>query len=861
MKKLIVTLFLVSLLIVANAQNFNSSLAAKLQAKLDEMMSMSPNTKGMSAGVYVPGQGIWTGVSGLSYAGQAITPDMEFGLASNSKLFTAVVMLILAEKNILSLEDHLYMWLPNFKNINSNATIRQLLNHTSGIDDMFTTQAQIDSINKNPLRAWTPEEVLGWIGPMKFTPGTNYWYSNTNYILAGMIAKKATGKHISTLIREYILDPFQLKNTFYDVEETILGPIAHRWYNNVDYHDTSRISLNTAGGPAGSMFSTPADMVNWYNKLLSGQILNANSLAQMTNFLAPGSYGLGIGTIKLFNKTLWGHGGRTLGYRNRMFYDPCMKVIICGLSNSDPSAVDGNTALLYKVLSDYLPACAGPISGTATVCPGQNSVSYTVPAILNATKYVWTLPNGFIGTSTSNTITINFDQTATSGNIMVTGENSYGQGASSSFYVSVHPSIVAVITPMGSTSICPGSTLNLTSNDASTYLWSTGATTKSITVSNAGTYSLTVTNAYGCKSLPTSIQIKSISKPAQPNVILGNSFEVCANTTQSYSVTWVNDVQYYWIAPLGATISQGQGTPNVMVSFSGSFTNGKLGVIMYNSCGNSPIRYLDIFSVPETPGYINGTMYSNCQTHSNFTIKKVNNAKSYTWTTDIPGAVITPISNSSDTAVNIKFPMFTTGTIQVTANNNCGSSITRETTVYGVPVYPDKIYGNLTPCTGSIQYYYIAGIPGATKYNWTVPPGTVYLTGSTTNIIKVQIGSTAGDISVNAENACGVGGKKKITISIPCQIQAIKNNDDFEMAAFPNPTNGTLYIEMKESVFGNGTIQIIDIQGKSIWTKDIDYVKGRNSFTLNLDEFKSGLYSVVFSTANKIKTSRIIKTD
>lgn len=859
MKKLIGVFILVSILFRLHAQNFNSNLAIKLQEKLDEMVSASPTTKGMSAGVYVPGQGVWTGVSGLSYAGHPITADMEFGLASNSKLFTAVVMLILAEKNILSLDDHLYKWLPKYKNIDPNATIRQLLNHTSGIDDMFSTQAQLDSINKNPLRAWTPEEVLGWIGPMKFTPGTNFWYSNTNYILAGMIAKKVTGKHISKLIREYILDPYQLTNTYYDVEETVQGTISHRWYNNVDYHDTSRISLNTAGGPAGSLFSTPADMVNWYNKLLSGQILNANSLAQMVNFIPPGSYGLGISTINIFNTTLWGHGGNTIGYRTRMFYDPCMKVAVCGLSNSFPSAVDGNTALLYKVLVDYLPACAGPVSGVATVCPGQNGVSYTVAPILNATSYVWTLPNGFIGTSNTNTITLNIDPSAVSGNILVKGENAYGQGVSSSFYVGVNTSPTAVITADGATSICPGSTLKLNSNDAITYLWSTGATTKSITVNNAGTYSLIVTNASGCKSLPASIQVKTKSIPAMPDPITGTNSEVCANTMQAYSVNAVNDVQYYWIAPIGALIAQGQGTPNVVINFGGSFVSGKLGVIMYNNCGNSPIRYLEIFSVPQIPGYISGNIYANCQASSNYSIKKVDYAKSYTWTTDIPGAIITAIPNSSDTAVNIKFPMFSSGMVQVTANNNCGAGIARKTTVYGVPQYPDKLYGNLAPCSGSIQYYYIAGIPGATKYNWAVPPGTVYLTGTSTNIIKVQIGNTPGDISVYAENACGAGGQKKITISIPCQIQAISNNSDAEMAAYPNPTNGLLYVETNESAFGNGTIQIADIHGKSILTQDIQYTKGHNAFTLNLDPFKSGMYSVILSAGDKIKVKRIIK--
>lgn len=102
----------------------------------------------MAASVYYPGQGIWTGASGLSYSGHPITADMEFGLASNSKLFTSVMLLKLAEQQVLSLEDSLHEWLPNYNNINPNVTIRQLLNHRSGIDDMFYTQAHLDSILK-----------------------------------------------------------------------------------------------------------------------------------------------------------------------------------------------------------------------------------------------------------------------------------------------------------------------------------------------------------------------------------------------------------------------------------------------------------------------------------------------------------------------------------------------------------------------------------------------------------------------------------------------------------------------------------------------------------------------------------------
>ena len=83
-----------------------------------------------------PKWGSLQGVSGISQSGTPIGPDMQFGIASNTKLFTGVLMLKLAENNLISLEDSLHEYLPAYNNIDSNITIRQLLNHTSGLDDV-----------------------------------------------------------------------------------------------------------------------------------------------------------------------------------------------------------------------------------------------------------------------------------------------------------------------------------------------------------------------------------------------------------------------------------------------------------------------------------------------------------------------------------------------------------------------------------------------------------------------------------------------------------------------------------------------------------------------------------------------------
>jgi D-alanyl-D-alanine carboxypeptidase len=424
----------------ASGQTFNSNLGTKLQMRLDSMVTMfSFNTKGISASVYCPGQGIWKGVSGISFSGHPITSDMEFGIASNSKLFTAVTMLILAENNILSLNDPLSKWLPDFTNVNSSITIRQLLNHTSGVSDPFFTTHLLDTIQKYPTHHYTPEEVLSLLEPPLFTPGTGYGYSNINYILAGMVAKSATGNNISKLIRDSILTPLHLDSTFYDLEESEIGTLAHRWTGDIaiDLNDTSRISLNTAGGPAGSIFSTAGDMAQWYRALMSNQVINESSFTELTTFALPGNYGLGLQQSTFYERTTWGHAGSTIGYKSRVIYDPCMRTFVCCLANADWAAVDGITAMLYKLLIDNLPDCAGIISGTTSVNRGQNSILYTVPAITHASSYSWTLPSGATGTSATNSISVNYGTLAVSGTIKVKGQNEYGDGAESSLAISV----------------------------------------------------------------------------------------------------------------------------------------------------------------------------------------------------------------------------------------------------------------------------------------------------------------------------------------------------------------------------------------------------------------------------------------
>lgn len=426
------------------SQTFNSLLSKMLQDTLNTYVSQIPSIKGMSASVYVPGQGIWNGVKGNSYPGQSITSDMRFGIASNSKLFTSVMILKLAENNILSLDDSLKDWLTiSNSNINTNITIRQLLNHSSGISDPFFAAPWFDTINLNPTRVFTPNEVLKWVGTPLFKAGTSYGYSNTNYVLAGMVAEKASSYPLSILIRDSILNLIKMDSTFIDVEEPVNGIIAHRYWNNINYHDTSRIALNSAVGYAGSIFSTASELVQWYNALFNGGLINKTSMNELTNFIPTSNpnyqYGLGLSRDITQGYRYWGHGGRTWGYKSKMIYDSCLNVSVAGLTNSDPSGVDAVTFLLYRVVKNHIPGCLSSINGDDDVCIGNDSVTYSISPISNADSYQWTLPSGVSGTSNSNSISVKFGQSTNSGKITVRGINKYGPGGLSTLWVNVKP--------------------------------------------------------------------------------------------------------------------------------------------------------------------------------------------------------------------------------------------------------------------------------------------------------------------------------------------------------------------------------------------------------------------------------------
>ena len=428
-----------------------------------------------------------------------------------------------------------------------------------------------------------------------------------------------------------------------------------------------------------------------------------------------------------------------------------------------------------------LPANAGTISGSATVCQGQNAVTYTVPTIANATSYVWTLPIGATGTSTSNSISVNFGSSAVSGNITVKGNNSCGDGLTSTLPITVNPLPSNAGTISGSASVCKGQNAVTytvpTIANATSYVWTlptgvTGtSTTNSITVNYgnsavSGTITVKGNNSCG-NGTSSSLAITVNQLPANAGTISGSTTVCQGQNGVTYTVPSIaNATSYVWTLPTGVT---GTSTTNsITINFSTSAVSGGIEVYGQNSCGNgsSSIIAVSVNSYPVSAGTISGnTTVCQGQNTVTYTVPAIIGATSYIWT--LPnGATGTSTSNS----ISVNYgSSAVSGSIMVKGNNSCGfgTSSTLAITVNLLPSNAGTISGTTTVCQGQTNVFYaVPSITNATSYVWTLPSGA--LGTSTTNTININYGNSAvsGNLIVSGNNSCGNGASFSLPITV-----------------------------------------------------------------------------------------------
>ncbi|WP_030187698.1 serine hydrolase domain-containing protein [Streptomyces sp. NRRL S-813] len=255
----------------------------------------------------------------------------RFRIGSVSKTFTATVVLQLVGEGRMSLEDTVERWLPGVVRGNGNdgsrITVRQLLQHTSGLPEVaqeIPALNSADGYRAERFRTYTPEELvrLAMQHPPNFSPGTDWSYSNTNYVLAAMITQKVTGRSWEREVSDRIIRPLGLEDTSAPgAFPFILGPHAQSYaaFGTDTSIDVTDLNSSMAIG-SGSIISTAHDLNRFYGSLLGGRLLAPAQLDEMTTTMpAPElgvRYGLGLGEIPLScGGSYFGHFGELLGYR------------------------------------------------------------------------------------------------------------------------------------------------------------------------------------------------------------------------------------------------------------------------------------------------------------------------------------------------------------------------------------------------------------------------------------------------------------------------------------------------------------------------------------------------------------------
>ena len=526
---------------------------------------------------------------------------------------------------------------------------------------------------------------------------------------------------------------------------------------------------------------------------------------------------------------------------------------VAGSNGGEISVIANNTCgssipqTLNVSVNGSLPANAGTISGDISVCQGESNVTYQVPLIQGASSYIWTLPSGASGTSTTNSISVSFGNNAVTGNIIVKGDNACGNGISSSLEITVNSLPATAGTITGDISVCKGeNNVNYQVpliQGANSYIWTlpSGAsgtsTTNSISVSfgsNAVTGNIIVKGDNACgNGISSSLEITVNTIPATAGTITGDVSVCQGENNVTYQVPLIlGATSYIWTLPSGAS---GTSTTNsISVNFANNASNGNISVKGDNACGNGISSSLEITvnSLPATAGTIIGDV-SVCQGENNVTyqVPLIQGATSYIWT--LPSGA----SGSSTTnSISVSFGNnAVTGNIIVKGDNACGNGIqsSLNIVVNAKPITPIiSVNGNVlhSDAANGNQWYDQSGlINSAVNQNYTV-----LHTGDYYSIVTL--------------NACSSDPSNSIHVVVS-GIDDVQNSS-FNMV-YPNPFSNFITIENDKN---HTEYELINALGQMV-------TKGSFSSktVIHTDNLPAGMYYLKMINGNSSELKKVIK--
>ena len=241
----------------------------------------------------------------------------RFRVGSITKTFVATIVLQLVGEHKLALDDTVERRLPGVVPNGNGITLRQLLNHTSGLFDYGGDSTFVDDAYRHPLKDWTPRQIVAIATAHKprFAPGGGWSYSDTNYYVLGLIVEAATRHSLASELRNRILLPLHLTETSLDSAPQIAGRYAHGYFLE-PLQDVS-VGSPSVFWAAGGLVSNADDLARFYRALLNGLLLRADLLRLMQTVVTPApdfAYGLGLLRLREQCGYVWGHTGGSPGY-------------------------------------------------------------------------------------------------------------------------------------------------------------------------------------------------------------------------------------------------------------------------------------------------------------------------------------------------------------------------------------------------------------------------------------------------------------------------------------------------------------------------------------------------------------------
>ncbi len=357
------TLVLALLLSAAPA----GAVPAGFQAKADKLLADAYAAGGPGAAVIVTENGKTVYAAGRGMAdieGKIpITPATHFRLGSITKQFTAAAVLRLAEQGKLSLDDPLSKFVPGYPAPGASATVRQLLNHTSGVMPYTQIHSFMDEANTG--KAYSTDQLIAEFKdvPAPSKPGEKWGYNNSGYVLLGAILEKVTGKSWDQAVGDLVTGPLKITSIRSGIGVDGTPGMAVGYTDNDGKPGIAQgIHMSVPHG-AGALVGTVGDLAVWGQALHNGKVVTPASYAAMTGSTTTADgktepYGFGLQTGDVRGRKQIGHGGNIDGFATESIYLPKEKIFVAVFANSDsrqsaPSMVARRLAAL--ALGDAYP--------------------------------------------------------------------------------------------------------------------------------------------------------------------------------------------------------------------------------------------------------------------------------------------------------------------------------------------------------------------------------------------------------------------------------------------------------------------------------------------------------------------------